>query len=121
MDVLVGWRACSTRSTGSVQSSIVQGVKGAAKRVLSRPVRKKEPLSSAHVRQLVKRLKRGSLIDLRTLAVVVLSYAGFLRYDEVSRIRRDQIYFERTHMKIFIDKSKTDQENVGEWVHIAAL
>ena len=32
------------------ESSIVQGVKGAAKRVLSRPVRKKEPLSSVHVR-----------------------------------------------------------------------
>ena len=72
-------------------STMVQALKDAAKRLLSRPVRKKEPISPCDLKKLVKHLQDGSLIDLRTLAVSVLSYAGFLRYDEVSRLKYEHI------------------------------
>ena len=94
-------------------------LKEAAKRLLSKPVRKKEPISPRDLKRLVKHLCNGSLIDLRTLAVSILSYAGFLRYDEVSRIRYEHITVKPTHMRIFLGSSKTDQCNVGNLVYIA--
>ena len=96
---------------------MVQALKDAAKRLLSRPVRKKEPISPCDLKKLVKHLQDGSLIDLRTLAASVLSYAGFLRYDEVSRLKYEHITIEP--MRIFIDCSKADQHNVGDYVYIA--
>ena len=51
--------------------------------------------------------------------MAILAYAGFFRYDEVSRIRRSDILFEKFFMKIFIEKSKCDQYRAGAWVHIA--
>ena len=55
---------------------------------------------------------------MRTLTLALLSYAGFLRYDEVHRVRREHISFLPTYMKIFIPSSKTDQQNVGDYVYI---
>ncbi len=104
--------------TNPCTSSIVQSLKEVAKRLLSRPVRKKEPFSPRDIKKLSKKLKKSTLIDLRALTIVTLSYAGFLRYDEMSRIRREHILFDDTHMKIFIDKSKADQHNVGDWVQL---
>ena len=71
------------------------------------------------MRKLSNHLLFGGLQNLRTLTVCMLSYARFLRYDEVSKIRSNQIVFKPTHLKVFIDRSKADQHNVGEWVHIA--
>ena len=51
--------------------------------------------------------------------MAILAYAGFFRYDEVSRIRRSDILFEKFFMEIFIEKSKCDQYRAGAWVHIA--
>ena len=87
--------------------------------MLSRPVQIKEPISPRNLKRLVKHLSNGSLIDLRTLAVSVLSYAVFLRYDKVSRLRYEHITMKPTHMRIFLDCSKADQHNVGDYVHIA--
>lgn len=101
------------------ESTMVQVLKEAAKRLLSKPVRKKEPISPHDLKRLVNHLKDGSLIDLRTLAVAVVSYAGFLRYDELSSLRFEYISFKPTHMQLFINCSKVDQHNVGDYVHIA--
>ena len=100
-------------------SKLVKVLKEAAKWLLSRPVQKKEPLKPRDLKRLTTHLQNGSLIDLRTLAVTVLSYAGFLRYDEVSRLRFEHVCIEPTHARIFIDKSKADQHNVGDHVYIA--
>ena len=51
--------------------------------------------------------------------MAIPAYAGFFRYDEVSRIRRSDILFEKFFMEIFIEKSKCDQYRAGAWVHIA--
>ena len=100
---------------------LVRYLKGAAKRLLKKPRVKKCPIRPHHLRELVKHL-RGSknLLDIRVLTVSLLSYAGFLRYDEVSRIRRHNIRFDQFHLKIFIESSKTDQEADGDTVYIAA-
>ena len=100
-------------------SGTVQALKEAAKRILSKPVRKKEPITPSDLRKMAKHLADASLLDLRTLTVALLSYAGFLRFDEVSKIRSEFISFRPSYVKIFIDKSKSDQHKVGDYVVIA--
>lgn len=101
-------------------SWLVRCVKNSAKRLLKTPVVKKCPIRPRHLRKLVRYFgSSSSLLDLRICAIALLSYAGFLRYDEVSRIRRSNVTFERTYLKLFIESSKTDQEGVGDHVFIA--
>ncbi|XP_066934783.1 integrase/recombinase xerD homolog [Clytia hemisphaerica] len=49
------------------------------------------------------------------------SSTGFLRYDEVSNLIFGDILVFETYMKLFIEKSKTDQHREGAWVYIAKL
>ena len=58
---------------------------------------------------------------MRTLTVAVLSYAGFLRFDDVSGLRYEDISFATSHVRLFIDKSKTDQYKEGCDVLIARI
>ena len=57
---------------------------------------------------------------MRKFTLVNLSFHGFLRYGEASNIRRSDIYFQPSYMKIFIEKSKTDIYRNGNWIYIAA-
>ena len=100
-------------------SGTVQALKEAAKRTLSNPVRKKEPLTPRDMKKLAEKLRNKSLPDLRTLTVGILSYAGFLRFDEVSTIRSELITFYISYVKLFIPQSKTDQHCIGDYVLIA--
>lgn len=101
-------------------SWLVRCVKNSAKRLLKAPVIKKCPIRPKHLRKLVRKFGSSSnILDQRICAIALLSYAGFLRYDEVSRIRRSNITFEPTYLKLFLESSKTDQEGMGEHVFIA--
>ena len=102
------------------ESNTVKTIKEAAKRILSKPVIKKQPVSPDNLRELTKKLgKSAELVQMRTLTMALLSYAGFFRYDEVHRIRREHINFLSRYMKIFVPSSKRDQHNVGDYVYIA--
>ena len=92
----------------------------AAKRLLSKPVIKKQPVTPRDLKKLVAHLRRETnLLKMRTLTMAVLSYAGFFRYDEVSRLRLKDIQFKAIYLKIYVKSSKTDQYKSGAWVHIA--
>ena len=102
------------------ESTLVRHVKDASKRILKNRVVKKCPIRPHHLRRLVSKFGRSrNLLHLRVVAIALVSYAGFLRYDEVSQIRRNHIQFEATYFNLFIPSSKTDQEADGETVHIA--
>ena len=50
---------------------------------------KKEPITARHLKQIYKhigKIKNCSTLDLRTFAMMVLSYTGFFRYSEVSKL-----------------------------------
>ena len=51
---------------------------------------------------------------------MILVFMGFLRFDEVSKIRCSDLHIASTHLKIFLESSKTDCSPNGRWVHIAA-
>ena len=58
-------------------------------------------------------------MDLRDINIIVLSYAGFLRFSEVSNLKSSHIKFEEGYVSIFIERSKTDVYRDGSWVLVA--
>ena len=52
---------------------------------------------------------------------IVLSFMGFLRFSEVSNLKRSDFILHNTHMSIFIEKGKTDIYRRGHWLHLAKL
>ena len=92
-----------------------------ASRILSKPIQKKEPIKPRHLRKLGKMLTENpkSLPNYRTLAICCVAFSGFLRFSEVANLRRSDISFHSTYMKVFIEKSKTDIYRDGAHVLIA--
>ena len=52
--------------------------------------------------------------------ILVLSFMGFLRFRELSNMKRGD-HLHDTHMSIFIEKSKTDINRKGHLLHLAKL
>ena len=48
-----------------------------------------------------------------------MGYAGFLRFDEISRLKCYDILISEEHMFIFIESSKTDQYRDGSWIPLS--
>ena len=85
---------------------------------------KKEPITARHLRKIyisIGKSKNCTTLDLRTFAMMVLSYTGFLRYSEVSDLKASDIKWKKTHIELFIEKSKTDIYRDGHWLLISKL
>lgn len=59
------------------------------------------------------------LLVIRDLTMILLSYAGFLRYDEISSLLCRDVKVFDDYLVIYINKSKTDQYRHGNEVVIA--
>ena len=60
-------------------------------------------------------------VELRNITSYVLTFTGFFRFDDVSRIRRHDILFNEGFMVIKVPKSKNDQLRRGDEVVISEL
>ena len=96
-------------------------IRESAVRKLGKGKNKKLPISAQDIKCIVSKFasEHASLLDLRTVCLCVLSFSGFLRFDEVSNIKFNDIEFEESYVRIFIEKSKTDQVREGAWVYIS--
>ncbi|XP_041479963.1 integrase/recombinase xerD homolog isoform X2 [Lytechinus variegatus] len=94
---------------------ILEGIK----RILARPVNRKEPITPDMLLSIVHKFDSGSVKDLRNCSMLLLAYAGFLRFDELSNIKLSDIELFDSHMKVFLEKSKTDQFREGAWVIVS--
>ena len=103
------------------EQTLVENMLEAAKRLDVHVVTKKEPITVDIIQKLYNTTVklRGSLNDYRVMCFCILGFSGFLRYDETAALRVCDYHFEATHMKIFIEKSKTDQYRDGKWLFIA--
>ena len=93
----------------------------AAKRLLAHPVQKKRPLTIAHVRKIVHKFAQpgAALSTLQMVVLIVLGFAGFLRWSNLAQIRVEQLFFYRSHMSIHLEKCKNDLFCDGQYVHIS--
>ncbi len=91
------------------------------KRLTAAPTTRKQPITPQILAQLVSSHghKNATLFDLRTLFVILTSYAGFLRFDDISSVRRKDCTFTSDRLTIHLEKSKTDQYRQGSEVTIA--
>ena len=46
---------------------------------------------------------------------------GFLRFSELSNLKRGDFILHNIHMSIFIEKSKTDTYRKRHWLHLPKL
>ena len=89
-------------------------------RSLAKPVVKKEPITLEILDAMVHDAnKSGSLSDLRLVTACLLSFAGFLRFDEMINLRPCDFTFSEEMLKIHIVRSKTDQLRQGNEVLVA--
>ena len=102
-------------------SKFLQLLLAGLKRLMSHPRCKKEPITPDILRSFV--IKFGfsdCLKDTRFCSMMLLAYAGFFRYSELSDLRVCDVSIFPSHARCFIQSSKTDQYREGSWVLIAA-
>ena len=102
---------------------MVHTVLDGARRSLGKPTVRKEPINTKIINKiqasLLSKDKTLDLKGLRMMAFILLAYAGFLRYDEAIKIRREDIAFHGTYIALFLQTSKTDIFRNGHTVLIA--
>ena len=93
---------------------VVQVLAG-IKRKLACPTTKKEPITPEILLTLVSKFGQQDalLSDIRTLCACLLGFAGFFRFDELTKLCESDIIMRKEHIEIFIESSKTDQLRDG--------
>ena len=51
---------------------------------------------------------KTNLADQRLLTITLITFFGFMKFSEVSRLRRSDLVFSSTYVKAFIEKIKTN-------------
>ena len=94
----------------------------AAKRVTAHKINKKKALSLHDLNKISVKLNQNktNLADQRLLTIVLIAFCGFMRFSEVSRLRRSDFIFSSTYVKVFIEKSKTSIYREEIRVYISA-
>jgi len=87
-------------------------------RHLGRARNKKAPLSAAELRRMMDALPSG-LIGLRDRALLLLGFAGGFRRAELVALQCTALKFVAEGLEVFIERSKTDQEQEGHLKMIA--
>lgn len=95
-------------------NSFVQNLVESSKRTARRPVCKKEPVTSEILIKLCELFSNSNdLLVVRDLAMCLLSFSGFLRFNELSNLFCSDIKMFDNYFSLFIRKSKTDQYRFG--------
>lgn len=102
------------------KSSTVSKMLECSKRLNSKPVQKKDVINSEHLVRLCD-IYPGTtdVITLRDLAMILIGYSGFLRYNEISELKCNDVEFKPDYIVLHIRKSKTDIYRSGRQVLIA--
>ena len=101
-------------------SSLVAAVRDASKRILGTArSNRKRPITTELLKSIVGGADLSNGLELRNVCLYLLCFSGFLRFDDVSRIKRNQIFFHTGYLSIKVEKSKNDQLRQGDEVLIA--
>ena len=95
-------------------SGFVRATVAGLQRQFTRPKVRKEPITQAMLASMVKSAgSNPKLSDVRLLAIALLAFSAFLRFDELSKLRCCDITFQATSMIVHVTSSKTDQFRQG--------
>ena len=107
------------------KSSLVGCTYEGLKRKLAKPINKKEPITTDIIHQLVakylpnEQFTIDNLMNLRTVTMCVVAFAGFFRFNELVHIKLEHLDFVPGGVNIFIPSSKTDVYRSGKHVMIS--
>ena len=105
-----------------MDNPIVDAVRFASKRIPGTAiVNHKESISSSVIHDIISRSNLENPVELRNITLYVLSFVDFFGFDDVSRIRRNDLFFNEGFMVIKVPKSKNDQLRRGDEVVISEL
>ena len=96
-------------------SPIVQATLAGLRCMLARPKSRKEPVTADMLKDMVE----AAGMDVRLLAMCLVAFAGFLRCDELIKLRYSDIVFNTESMVIMIVGSKTNQYREGSSLIVA--
>jgi integrase len=91
------------------------------KRVLAKPVKKKDPFMVEHMQRLHLMLIPGCLTDLRNNCILIIAFFGFLRVEEIIHLTFGDVVFLVSHVELNLPRSKCDQLRQGSLVVISRL
>lgn len=101
-------------------NNFVISILEAAKRVAPKKVDKKEPITKDALIQICDMFKHSTdALVVRDLTMMVLSFSGFLRFDELVSLRFCDVILQESHLILNIQKSKTDQYRQGSEVLVS--
>ena len=83
------------------------------------PTNRKLPLEKHHLRLLFDKFAFATLDRIQILTLISLGFTGFLRWDDLSRIKLCDISFHESFVAIFLEQRKNDQYREGSWVYIS--
>jgi hypothetical protein len=92
-------------------SNIVKSTSEGLKRKLCKPINKKEPITADILKQIVDLhighagMNQCNLLNIRTVTMCLVAYAGFLRFDELANIKLKHLTFTDSGMDILIPSS----------------
>ena len=98
----------------------VKSLLEAGKRLNSIPVKKKDTVNTGMLISLCDLFhETNDVLHLRDLSMILLGYAGFLRFNEISQLKCSDVEFKDDYLTLQIRKSKTDVYRSGKEVMIA--
>jgi hypothetical protein len=116
----IKWEYDLNLSTSIFSEQYIKMILEGSVRILSKPVQKKEPITSDILMTILrKQYPIDNLQKLRICCLLLLGYAGFLRFNELAQIRASNLKFSNSHLEILIESSKTDIYRLGHTVVIA--
>ena len=101
-------------------NGFVQNLVESAKRLRSKKVVKKDVVTTTMLKELCSLYERSdNLGDIRDLCMILIGFSGFLRYDEISKLKCCNIKMYDNHFSIQIESSKTDKYRKGAEILIS--
>lgn len=116
----IKWAHSVNNYEDPTENNFVKSLLDAAKRLRSLPVKRKDVVTTDMLVSLCDQyIHSNSATDLRDLAMILTCYTVFLRFDEVSKLRCNDIDFHDDHYILTVKSSKTDQFRSGDKVMVA--
>ena len=101
-------------------NTFVTNLLESAKRTLTKPTVRKEPILSESLITLCNKYSDSTdVYILRDMCMIVLAFNGFLRFDELIHLHCNDVKFNDDYFTICIRGSKTDQYRRGDKIDIA--
>ena len=90
-----------------------------AKRSLSKPIKPKEPLPLSLIQDIALRFSSDNALSvIRFLFILLVGYAGFLRADEILKMKVCDVKIHADHMLVSVPERKNDQYRQGHIIPV---